>query len=159
MLVREDLNVPMRRNGAIIDYARDRRGRCRRSRWLHEHGARTIVLSHLGRPDGKPDPRFSLRPVAAALVGSARSVRSRSPATASARRPQHAVGELRDGDVLLLENVRFHPEEERNDPRIRARGSRRLGDLYVERRLRDRAPRARVDRRRSRICCRARPDC
>src|SRR5690242_8121807 len=78
VLVREDLNVPILRqaqddkrqaqddNVEILDYARIDAA-VPTLRWLHEQGARTIVCSHLGRPDGKPDPRFSLRPVAAAL--------------------------------------------------------------------------------------------
>ena len=128
VLVREDLNVPM--NGAAIaDYTRIDAA-LPTLRWLHERGARTIVLSHLGRPDGKPDPEYSLRPVAPALserLGLAgrlcRRLRRATP-------PQRAVAALHDGDIVLLENVRFHPEEERNDPAF-ARAWRRSGDVYV----------------------------
>ncbi len=127
MLVREDLNVPMS-DGQILDYARVDAA-LPTLRWLHERGARTIVLSHLGRPDGKPDPRLSLRPVAQALsdrlgIG----VRFADDSVGDAA--QNAVAALHDGDVLLLENVRFHPEEERNDPEF-ARRLAALGDLYV----------------------------
>jgi 3-phosphoglycerate kinase len=133
VLVREDLNVPILRqgqddSGAILDYGRIDAA-VPTLRWLHEHGARTIVLSHLGRPDGKPDPRYSLRPVAQALsdrLGLHVAFADDSVGEAA----QHAVSELRDGDVLLLENVRFHPEEERNDVGF-ARRLAELGDLYV----------------------------
>lgn len=127
VLVREDLNVPMA-GEQIADYARIDAA-VPTLRWLHEHGARTIVLSHLGRPDARPDPTLSLRPVAAAL-----SQRLDIPvafAPDSVGEPAaSAVAQLRDGDVLLLENVRFHPEEERNDPAFAARLAQ-LGDLYV----------------------------
>ena len=65
MLLREDLNVPMK-DGAIADETRITAA-LPTLRWLHEHGAKTVILSHLGRPDGKPDPKFSLRPLAARL--------------------------------------------------------------------------------------------
>ncbi|HZV76855.1 MAG TPA: phosphoglycerate kinase [Candidatus Babeliales bacterium] len=127
VLVREDLNVPLS-DGQVLDYARVDAAvptLC----WLHEHGARTIVLSHLGRPDGKPDPRLSLRPVAQAL-----SDRLDLPVAfagdSAGEVAKAAVAALRDGDVLLLENVRFHPEEERNDPEF-AKRLAELGDLYV----------------------------
>lgn len=98
-------------------------------RLLRERKARTIVLSHLGRPDGKPDPQYSLRPVADALsqrLGT--TVAFATDCIGDVARD--AVAALRDGDVLLLENVRFHAEEERNDPGF-ARALASLGDLYV----------------------------
>jgi phosphoglycerate kinase len=128
VLVREDLNVPMS-DGQIVDYARVDAA-IPTLRWLRQHGARTIVLSHLGRPDGKPDPRYSLRPVASALaVRLGAGVRFADDCVGEAAK--RAVAELRDGDVLLLENVRFHPEEERNDPAF-AKRLAELGDLYVD---------------------------
>jgi 3-phosphoglycerate kinase len=65
VLLREDLNVPMK-NGAIADETRISAA-LPTLRWLHDHGARTVILSHLGRPDGKPDPKLSLRPIATRL--------------------------------------------------------------------------------------------
>ena len=127
VLVREDLNVPIA-EGKILDYTRIDAA-IPTLRWLHEHDARTIVLSHLGRPDGKPDARFSLRPVAQALsdrLGIAVHFVDDSVGKAV----EDVVAQLRDGDVLLLENVRFHPEEERNDLDF-AKRLARLGDLYV----------------------------
>jgi phosphoglycerate kinase len=127
VLVREDLNVPID-DGKIEDYGRIDAA-LPTLRWLHERGARTIVLSHLGRPDGKPDPKYSLRPVARAL-----SERLGLPVAFAADcigdAASAASEQLRDGDTLLLENVRFHPGEERNDPQF-ARSLASLGDLYV----------------------------
>jgi phosphoglycerate kinase len=136
VLVREDLNVPLSfdyaqddKTGEIADYARVD-ATLPTLRWLREHGARTIVLSHLGRPDGKPDPALSLRPVARAL-----SDRLGIPVAFAADSvgevAESAVAALHDGDVLLLENVRFHAGEERNDPAF-ARQLAKLGDLYVD---------------------------
>lgn len=141
VLVREDLNVPMApldavcpehsrgaRGDEIIDYARVDAA-IPTLRWLHEHGARTIVLSHLGRPDGKPDPRLSLRPIAQALSDRLDTgVHFAGDCVGNVA--EEAVARLRDGEVLLLENVRFHPEEERNDPEFCKRLAR-LGDYYV----------------------------
>ena len=127
VLVREDLNVPL--DGAnIVDYARIDAA-LPTLRRLHDHGARTIVCSHLGRPGGKPDPRYSLQPVAGAL-----SQRLGLPVAFAADCvgdvARRAVAALRDGDVLLLENVRFHAEEERNDPEF-AKQLAALADIYV----------------------------
>jgi len=127
VLVREDLNVPL--DGAnIVDYARVDAA-LPTLRWLHDHGARTIVCSHLGRPGGKPDPRYSLQPVAGAL-----SQRLGLPVAFAADCvgdvARRAVAALRDGGVLLLENVRFHAEEERNDPEF-AKQLAALADIYV----------------------------
>lgn len=127
VLVREDLNVPIA-NGTILDDARIDAALPTLA-WLHAHGARTIILSHLGRPEGKPNPQLSLRPIASAL-----SERLRVPVAFAAdtvgEAAQRAVAGLRDGDLLLLENVRFYPGEEDNDPDF-ARRLAQLGDLYV----------------------------
>jgi phosphoglycerate kinase len=127
VLVREDLNVPMQ-GTQIADYTRIDAA-IPTLRWLHERGARVVVLSHLGRPDGAPDPKYSLRPVAQAL-----SDRLGVPvafATDCVGEPAlQAVAALKDGDLVLLENVRFHPGEEADDPAFAAQLAR-LGDLYV----------------------------
>jgi phosphoglycerate kinase len=98
-------------------------------RWLRERGAKTIILSHLGRPDGKPDPKFSLRPVAARLgerLGTPVAFVDDciGPAAVAASRA------VPDGGFVLFENVRFHAEEEANDPAF-ARELAKSGDLYV----------------------------
>lgn len=98
-------------------------------RWLRDQGARTIVLSHLGRPEGKRIASESLRPIAAALAE-----RLGTPIAFAddcvGPTAQRAVDLLRDGETLLLENVRFHPEEEANDPAF-ARALASLGEIYV----------------------------
>ncbi len=127
VLVREDLNVPMK-DGAIADYTRVDAA-IPTLRRLVDRRARVIVMSHLGRPDGTPNAKYSLRPVAAAL-----SERLNKPVAFAAdcigATARKAVESLCDGDVLLLENVRFHGEEERNDPAF-ARELASLGDIYV----------------------------
>ncbi|HEV2740985.1 MAG TPA: phosphoglycerate kinase [Candidatus Elarobacter sp.] len=127
VLLREDLNVPTK-DGAIADETRITAA-LPTLRWLREHGAKTVILSHLGRPDGKPDPKYSLRPVAtrlAELLGT--DVRFVDDCVGdSAVAASHAVP---DGGFALFENVRFHPEEEANDPAF-AQELARSGDLYV----------------------------
>jgi phosphoglycerate kinase len=127
VLLREDLNVPMK-GDAIADDTRITAA-LPTLRWLREHGAKTVILSHLGRPDGKRDPRFSLRPVAVRLRellgGDVTFVDDCvGPACVAA---SHALAE---GGFALFENVRFHAEEEANDPGF-ARALAQSGDLYV----------------------------
>ncbi|MGZ3521921.1 MAG: phosphoglycerate kinase [Vulcanimicrobiaceae bacterium] len=126
VLVREDLNVPMK-DGEISDYTRIDAA-LPTLRYLSEHGAKTIVMSHLGRPKG-PDPKLSLEPVAKALaerlgvnVGFAKDCIG-APA-------REAVEQMRNGEIVLLENLRFHPEEEQNDPEF-AKELASLADIYV----------------------------
>ena len=126
VLVREDLNVPIS-NGAIADDTRVRAA-APTLQHLARRGARVIVISHLGRPKDR-EPELSLKPIAADVgrwVG--REVRFAEdcvgePAIA-------AVDSLQSGQVLLLENVRFHKEDEANDPGF-ARRLAALGDLFV----------------------------
>ena len=126
ILVREDLNVPLA-NGAIADDARIKAA-IPTLEHLVERGAKVIVISHLGRPKGV-DPSLSLRPVAAALSKQlGREVRFAEDCVGEAARA--AVGRLKDGEVVLLENVRFHPEDEANDPEF-ARRLAALGELFV----------------------------
>jgi phosphoglycerate kinase len=133
VLVREDLNVPMRAGSGsepatIADYTRIDAA-IPTLRRLAESGARVIVMSHLGRPDGQRNPAFSLRPVARALAERlGKSVAFADDCVGAPAR--EAVAKLAPGEVLLLENVRFHKEEEANDPAF-ARELASLGDLYV----------------------------
>ncbi len=127
VLVRCDFNVPLE-NGAITD---DRRisEAVPTIDYLLNHGAAVILCSHLGRPKGGPSPEFSLRPVANQLSSLLyRNVRLL---------PDCVGDEVRDtcqslaaGEVVLLENVRFHPEEEKNDPAF-AQQLASLADFYV----------------------------
>jgi phosphoglycerate kinase len=130
VLVRVDFNVPQDETGAITD---DRRIRAALPtiQYLIEHGARTILVSHLGRPKGKPEDaeKFTLRPVAERL---SRLLDRHVPLIPDSVGPvaDEAARSLKDGDVILLENVRFHPEEEKNDPEF-ARQLASLAELYV----------------------------
>jgi phosphoglycerate kinase len=127
VLLRGDLNVPMK-NGKVTDATRiDRLAPTIRE--LAERGAKVVVMSHFGRPDGKPDPAFSLRPLVAPLsqaVG--RSVAFAEDCVGPAA--ERVIAALQPGDVALLENLRFHAEEEENDIGF-ARRLAALGDLYV----------------------------
>ena len=127
VLVREDLNVPFI-NGAIADPARIDAA-LPTLRWLHDRDARTIVLSHLGRPDGRPNPALSLRPLAQALADRL-GLRVAFAEDCVGEPAARAIATMAGGDLLVLENVRFHPEEERDDPAF-ARRLAELGDLYV----------------------------
>jgi phosphoglycerate kinase len=127
VLVRVDFNVPMQ-DGQITDDRRIRES-LPTIQYLLERGAKVILMSHLGRPKGKPDPQYSLRPVAerlSELLG--RPVRFLEDCVGEA--VEQAVQAMAPGEVVLLENLRFHPEEEANDDGF-ARALARLGDLYV----------------------------
>jgi phosphoglycerate kinase len=127
MLVREDLNVPLK-DGSIADDTRLRAALPTLGN-LAERRARVIVMSHLGRPTGKPAPELSLRPVAERLG----ALLERPVAFAGdcvGEPAETAAGDLGDGELLLLENVRFHPGEEANDPEF-ARQLAALGEIYV----------------------------
>jgi phosphoglycerate kinase len=127
VLVREDLNVPMK-DGAVGDETRILAA-LQTLRWLGERGAKTVILSHLGRPDGKPNPKYTLKPVATRLAEHlATTVTFVDDCIgAAAVAASHAVP---DGGFVLFENVRFHAEEEANDPAF-ARELAKSGDLYV----------------------------
>ena len=127
VLIRVDFNVPMR-DGAITDDSRIRAS-LPTLRVVSEAGGRVILMSHLGRPKGKVAPEFSLEPVARHLAEVwGREIRFVDDCVGPAA--AEAADKLQDGEVLLLENLRFHPEEEANDPGF-AKQLAALGDLYV----------------------------
>jgi phosphoglycerate kinase len=127
ILVREDLNVPLAA-GAVADDTRIVAA-VPTLRSLSERGAKVIVMSHLGRPDGKVVDALRMAPVATALSAAlGRPVKTAPDCIGPA--VQAAVAALADGDVLLLENLRFHPEEEANDDAF-AQALASLGDAYV----------------------------
>jgi phosphoglycerate kinase len=128
VFVRVDFNVPLK-NGIIGDDTRIRASMPTIQHVL-DNGARCVVLaSHLGRPKGKPNPDMSLRPVAARLSELlSRPVVFAQDCTGSAA--EQAVQGAAPGGIVLLENLRFHPGEEKNDPAF-AKGLAALADCYV----------------------------
>ncbi len=128
VLVRVDLNVPMR-EGAVGDTTRiDRVAPTLKE--LSERGAKVIVASHFGRPKGKPVPAMSLGPLAGPLSQALGGLPVRFVADCIGEQAEDAVTALASGEVLLLENLRFHAGEEGNDPAF-ADALARLADLYV----------------------------
>jgi phosphoglycerate kinase len=128
-LVRVDFNVPLgREDGRVADDTRIRAA-LPTLQYLRERGARVVLLSHLGRPDGKRDPRYSLQPVADRLGELLGSPCPFGP-DCIGQPAQAAVRAIGPGEVVLLENVRFHAQEEANDPAFAA-DLARLGDVFV----------------------------
>ena len=126
LLLRADLNAPLA-NGRVADDSR-LRAALPAIRTARAMGAAVVVTSHLGRPGGEPDPTLSLRPVAERLqelLGGAVGFEARPVGD-----PGGAPPELRPGEVLLLENLRFHPGETRNSPEFAA-ALAAYGDEYV----------------------------
>lgn len=131
VLARVDYNVPMAEKDGVMQINDETRIQATLPtlKFLIENGARTVLVAHLGRPDGSPDPSLSLKPVADRLgeilgkkVGFAGDCVGPAAAT--------AVAGLSDGEVLLLENVRFHGEEEKNDSAFASKLAE-LADVYV----------------------------
>jgi phosphoglycerate kinase len=127
VLVRVDFNVPME-NGQVTD---DRRIRAALPtiNYLLEHGASVVLMSHLGRPKGGPDPQFAMDPVAAKL-GELLGKPVKKLDDCVGPDVEAAVKAMQPGDVILLENTRFHGEEKKNDPSFAAQLAA-LGEVYV----------------------------
>ena len=132
LLVRVDFNVPLKEGAAgkrvVTDDTRIRAA-LPTIQYLLEQGGEVILCSHLGRPKGGPEPKYSLQPAAdrlAELLGKPVPLAEDCVGPAA----EHAAAAMMPGQVILLENVRFHPEEEKNDPAFAQRLSV-LADLYV----------------------------
>ncbi|MCS7242721.1 phosphoglycerate kinase [Candidatus Caldatribacterium sp.] len=128
VLVRVDFNVPLDENRNITDDTRIVES-LPTIRYLLERGARVILVSHLGRPKGKPKDELRMDPIAKRLE----ELLGRKVAKVNdciGEEVKQAVAQLQDGDVLLLENIRFYPEEEANDENF-ARALAELADIYV----------------------------
>src|SRR5471032_1150874 len=127
VLVRADLNVPVK-DGVVTDATRIER-QAPTIKELADKGAKVIVLSHFDRPKGKVVPSMSLKPLVQPLSDAVgRKVAFADDCIGDVA--EKAVAALQDGDVLLLENTRFHAGEEKNDPEM-AKALAGLGDIFV----------------------------
>ncbi len=127
VLMRVDFNVPL--EGSRITDDRRIVQALPTIKNVLDRGGRLILMSHLGRPKGGPEAKFSLKPAAdrlSELLG--KPVKFANDTIGPEVEKQ--AGELKDGEVLLLENVRFHKEEEKNDPKF-AEQLAKLGDVYI----------------------------
>ena len=129
VLVRVDYNVPLDDEGRITDDTRITTTLATLDALLQQ-GARVILLAHFGRPRGKPVPEMSLGPVAARLAELLEGRTVRFVEDTVGREAQGAASMMQDGEVLLLENTRFHPGEEKNDSAL-AEQMAALGDVFV----------------------------
>ena len=128
VLVRVDFNVPLDKQGHVTDATRIEAA-LPTIRYLLERNARVVLMSHLGRPDGKVVESLRMAPVARELERLLGQQVKTAPDCVGPE-VERLVRELQPGEVLLLENLRFHPEEEANDPDF-ARQLASLGEIYV----------------------------
>jgi phosphoglycerate kinase len=128
VLVRVDFNVPLDENLKVTDDMRIV-GSLPTIKKIIESGGKAILMSHLGRPKGEPKPEFSLKPAAerlSKLLGKEVKLAPDCIGTET----EKMVNEMKPGDVVLLENLRFHKQEEKNDPEF-AKQLAKLGDVYI----------------------------
>jgi phosphoglycerate kinase len=127
VIMRVDFNVPMDK-GVVTDDKRIKAS-LPTIKYVLEQGASLILMSHLGRPKGGPDPEFSLKPAAEVLAGLLGKPVQMAPDCVGPEVEKMAKA-LKPGDVLMLENTRFHPEEEKNDLEL-AKKMAALAEIYV----------------------------
>ena len=128
VIVRVDFNVPLDSSAKITDASRIEKT-IPTIQYLLDQNAKLILMSHLGRPDGKPSQKYSLKPAAEYLSARLKQTVELQPdCTGSA--VESRARSLKNGEIILLENLRFHPEEEKNDSAF-ARHLASLADVYV----------------------------
>ncbi len=128
LFLRVDFNIPIDKNGNITDDTRIQ-ATLPTLNYALSKNAKIILASHLGRPKGKPDPQYSLGPVARKLSQLLKKEVKLAPDCIGPE-VEKMVTAMKPGDVLLLENLRFHPEEEKNAPAF-CQGLARLADIYI----------------------------
>jgi phosphoglycerate kinase len=128
VIMRVDFNVPLE-GGKITDDRRIAQA-LPTIKSVLERGGRLVLMSHLGRPKGGPEPKYSLKPAADRLRELLPGREVKFAADCVGPDVEKAAAELKDGQVLLLENLRFHKEEEKNEPGFAAKLAK-LGDIYV----------------------------
>ncbi|MDT3697169.1 MAG: phosphoglycerate kinase [Ignavibacterium sp.] len=128
VLVRVDFNVPLDENLKITDDIRISESLPTIKKIISESG-KAILMSHLGRPKGGPNPKYSLKPTAKRLSELLGKEVKLAP-DCIGKETKALVDSMQNGDVLVLENVRFHPEEEKNDPEF-AKQLAELGDVFI----------------------------
>lgn len=132
VLVRVDFNVPQEEDGSVTDDSRIRAA-LPTIDFLTKAGAKVVLVSHLGRPKGKPSAKYSLKPIAEHLKGLLAKMGHNVVHFAEdciGPKASEVVEKMHDGEVTLLENVRFHEEEEKNEANF-AKELSKLGDIYV----------------------------